>query len=136
MNIREILENAKKIAVVGCSTNPTKDAHNVPAFLQKMGYTIIPVNPNCDRVLGQTCYADLKGIPEDMNIDIIDIFRRPKDTEKVVDDAIDRFGKSKHKPVIWTQFGVSSDLAKRQAEEAGFEYVENRCLKVEYQKNF
>lgn len=136
MDIREILEKSKNVAVVGCSTNPTRDAHNIPAFLQKKGYSIIPVNPNYDEVLGETCYPDLQSIPKEMKIDIIDIFRRSDATAGVVEDAIERFGTMNQKPVIWTQFNVSSEEAKELAEEAGFDYVENRCMKVEFNRFF
>jgi predicted CoA-binding protein len=134
MDIKDILENTKIIAVVGCSTNPAKDAHNVPLFLQMQGYTIVPVNPNCSDVLGEKCYPDVQSIPDELNIDVVDIFRRPEATAGVIKDVIERFKKTKHKPIIWTQLGVSSDEAKRLAEEAGIEYVENRCMKIEYHR--
>jgi len=134
MEIKEILENATMIAVVGCSTDPAKDAHNVPLYLQKQGYTIIPVNPNCSEVLGEKCYPDVQSIPGDFNIDVVDIFRRPEATAGVIEDVIKRVKKTKHKPIIWTQLGVSSDEAKRLAEEADIEYVENRCMKIEYNR--
>jgi len=134
MEIKEILENATMIAVVGCSTDPAKDAHNIPLYLQKQGYTIIPVNPNCSEVLGEKCYPDVQSIPEDFNIDVVDIFRRPEATAGVIEDVIKRVKKTKHKPIIWTQLGVSSDEAKRLAEDADIEYVENRCMKIEYNR--
>lgn len=134
MTIREILEESKTIAVVGCSDNPERDSHKVPAYLQKRGYRIVPVNPKYRSILGEKCYPNMQAIPLAIEVDVVDIFRKSEATEGVVDDVIEWAREAGQKPVIWTQFNVSSDEAKEKAERAGFQYIENRCMKVEYSK--
>lgn len=136
MDIKEILRKAKIIAVVGCSGSTDRDSYKVPAYLQKNGYTIIPVNPNYDYILGEKCYPDLNAIPASVQIDIVDIFRKSEATLSVVNDVIARASKTGRMPVVWTQFNVSSDEAEEVAEHAGLHYVKNRCMKVEYSKAF
>ncbi len=136
MNTKEILEKANVIAVVGCSGNPDRDSYKVPAYLQKKGYTIIPVNPNYDSILGEKCYPNLNAIPLSIQIDIVDIFRKPEATLGVVNDVLTRASKTGRMPIVWTQFNVSSDEAKEVAKHAGLRYVENRCMKVEYSRAF
>ena len=136
METKEILEKATIIAVVGCSGNPDRDSYKVPAYLQKKGYTIIPVNPNYDTILGEKCYPGIDAIPSTIQIDIVDIFRKSEATLGVVNDVIARASRTGRMSVVWTQFNVSSDEAKKVAEHAGLQYVENRCMKVEYSKAF
>lgn len=132
MDIKSILENAKTIAVVGCSPRSSRTSHRIAQYLQERGYKIVPINPHHDELLGEPCYPNLDSIPDNVEIDIVDIFRRPQFTLEVVNDAILRSIRTGHKPVIWTQIGVHSQEAQRAAEEAGFEYVANRCTLVEH----
>ena len=136
MDLKKILEESKTIVVVGCSGNPERDSHKVPAYLQKKGYSIIPVNPNYDTILGEKCYPDIASIPASINIDIVDIFRKQEATLGVVNEVIARASRTGRRCVIWTQFNVSSAKAKEVAKHAGLQYVENRCMKVEYSKAF
>ncbi len=73
-SIRDVLKNSKTIAVVGLSDNPLRASHGVSAYMQMQGYRIIPVNPNCEFVLGEKSYGSLLDVPE--KIDIVNIFRR------------------------------------------------------------
>ena len=132
MEIKSILENAKTIAVVGCSPRSWRTSHRIARYLQDAGYRTLPVNPYHKELLGEPCYPDLQSIPDDVEIDIVDIFRRPEFTHRVVLDAIERAALTGHKPVIWTQLGVHSQEAQLTAEEAGFNYVANRCVLVEH----
>jgi len=135
-NLRTVLDDADTIAVVGCSATPTRTSHKIARYLQERGYRIVPVNPNHDEVLGETCYADLPSVPADVEIDIVDIFRAPKHTADMVRTAIERMEGTGRRPVIWTQLGVSSPEAKTLAEDAGLPYVRNRCVKIEYDRLF
>jgi predicted CoA-binding protein len=137
-DLQTVLETAEVIAVVGCSTQPTRTSHKIAQYMQQRGYRIVPVNPNYQEVLGEPCYPDLPSVPEDVDIDIIDIFRAPKHTADMVRTAIEREEKtnSSTKPVIWTQLGVSSSEAEELATETGFPYVRNRCIKIEYDRLF
>ena len=131
---RTALETAKTIAVVGCSATPTRTSHKIARYLQERGYRIVPVNPNYDEVLGETCYPDLPSVPTALEIDIVDIFRAPKHTADMVRSAIERVEETGEQPVIWTQLGVSSPEARELAAEADLPYVRNRCVKIEYDR--
>lgn len=133
-SIADIINDAKVIAVVGCSKNQMRTSYQIALFLKEKGYTIIPVHPDYDEVLGEKVYPTVYDIPEDVEVDIVDIFRNSDYTAEMVDDVITRVEQTGRKPVVWTQLGVSSDEAKAKAEEAGLPYVEEKCLMVEYQR--
>ena len=133
-DFRTVLDTAETIAVVGCSATHTRTSHKIARYLQERGYRIVPVNPNYDAVLGETCYPDLPSVPADIEIDIVDIFRAPKHTADMVRSAIERVKHTGQRPVIWTQLGVSSSEAEELAAEADLPYVRNRCVKIEYDR--
>ncbi len=128
MNYKNLLAAAKTVAVVGCSPNPARTSHRIARYLDEAGYDVIPVNPNSDVILQKKSYPSLSEIPEKIEVDIVNIFRRPKYTADIVREAIARGGK----PVIWTQLGVSSPEARQLAEENDLQYVHNRCIMVEH----
>ena len=82
----KILASARTIAVVGLSADPRRPSHGVARYLQRVGYRIIPVNPNLDQVLGERAYPSLRAVPEP--VDVVDVFRRSEFVGPVVDDAI------------------------------------------------
>ena len=125
--IKGLLEDSRTVAVVGVSNRPERDSYRVAAYLQRAGYRMIPVNPVVEEVLGQRCYPDLAAIPTDVDIDIVDVFRRPEFVPEIVDEAIARGAGA-----IWLQLGISHPEAERRAAEAGLEVVSNRCMKVEH----
>jgi len=133
-DLQSVLETAETIAVVGCSATPTRTSHKIARYLQERGYRIVPVNPNYDAVLDETCYPDLPSVPADIEIDIVNIFRAPKHTADMVRSAIERVEQTGQRPVIWTQLGVSTPEAKELTEDAGLPYVRNRCVKIEYDR--
>jgi len=122
---REILEQARVIAVVGCSDSPTRDSYRIAAYLQRQGYRIIPVNPTITTALGETAYPDLASVPE--KVDLVNVFRRSDAVPGVVDDAI-----AAGAPAIWLQLGMRHDEAEKRAREAGLDVVSDRCIAVEY----
>ncbi|WP_234572074.1 CoA-binding protein [Rhodohalobacter sp. 614A] len=132
MSIKEILNSTKTIVIVGCSSKPTRTSYRIAKYLADAGFTIIPVNPNEDSVLGQSCYPQISDIPDDIEVDMVDIFRNSQYTAKMVKEIIEWADESGQKPVIWTQIGVSSDEAKTLAEANGFTYIEDKCLMVEH----
>ncbi|MGB6971618.1 MAG: CoA-binding protein, partial [Desulfobulbales bacterium] len=85
-SIRRILKDSKTIAVFGLSPKPQRPSHQVARYLMAAGYTIIPVNPGQDTILGLPCYPSLKAIPT--QVDMVDIFRRPEAVLPIVEDAI------------------------------------------------
>lgn len=123
--LREILDY-DTIAVVGCSTTPGKAAHDVPAYLQNQGYTVVPVNPFADGILGETAYDSLDDVPRE--IDVVDVFRPSEEVDGIVDETLERDDVK----VVWMQLGIEDDDAARRAEDAGLQVVQDKCLKVEH----
>jgi uncharacterized protein len=129
MTTKEILDKYKRIAVVGLSSNTWRASYGVSRFMQTVGYTITPVNPNETEVLGQKAYPSLDDVPGP--IEIVDIFRRSEFVPEIVDAAIRRGAK-----VIWMQEGVIHEEAARRARAAGIEVVMDRCILKEQMKSF
>jgi hypothetical protein len=116
---------AKRIAVVGLSDDPGRPSHDVARYLQSVGKEIIPVNPNHAKVMGLRCYPSLGAVPGP--VDVVDVFRRPEFCADVVREAIAAGAKG-----VWLQTGIVSEEAERLAAEAGIDFVQDRCLKVEH----
>ena len=125
--ILDLLRSSKTIAVVGLSSNPARPSNAVAAYLQSVGYRIIPVNPNESEVLGEKSYARLEDIPDP--IDIVDVFRRSENVPPVADSAIAIKAK-----VLWLQLGIENAPAAAKAHAAGLTVIQNACLLVEHKK--
>ncbi len=126
--IRDLLQGARTIAVVGMSDRPERDSFAVARFLQRNGYRVIPVNPNLNgRVLGERTFANLRDVCEP--VDIVTIFRRPEYVPAVVDDAIGVGAK-----VVWMQLGIVAPAAAMRAKQAGLNVVMDRCLAIEHRR--
>jgi len=123
--VRELLSQARTIAVVGLSSNPMRPSFGVSQYMQGKGYRIIPVNPNESSVLGEKAYGSLSEIPE--KIDIVDVFRRPEFVSEIVDEVI-----RLKIPALWLQEGVVHEAAARKAREAGIRVVMDRCILKEH----
>lgn len=121
---RQVLEDARTIAVVGISSNPDKAAFGVPAGLQAAGYRIVPVNPTADEVLGEPAYASLPQVPD--AIDVVEVFRPAEEAPAIARQAVAIGAKA-----LWLQRGIVSPEAREIAEGAGLAYVEDRCMGVE-----
>ncbi len=132
--IDQILENAKNIAVIGCSKKEFRTSHQIAAYLQESGYKIIPVHPDYEEILGEKVYTTLMVIPEEIEIDVVDIFRNKAYTAEMVDQVIERKEMTGQSPVVWTQLDVSSPEAREKAEGAELGYVENKCMMVEHKR--
>jgi len=130
--IRSILEEAKTIAIIGCSPNIEKASNKVATYLQKAGYKIIPVYPKEDMILGEKVYRSLSEIPTDIQIDIVDIFRKPDVIAHVVDEVLLRDDVK----CIWTQLGLVNNTAALKAEQTGLKVVQNHCTKIEHDALF
>jgi uncharacterized protein len=120
----DLLDRAQTIAVVGASSNPERPSHGIFQRLLQHGYTVIPVNPAEQEVLGQKAYASLHDVP--VKIDIVDVFRRSIDTPPVAEAAV-RVGAK----VLWLQSGISNDETARIASEGGLTVVMDACIAVE-----
>ncbi len=133
-DLKATLADARTIAVVGCSDRPSRTSYAIARYLQEVGYRIIPVNPNITTGHGEVAYPTLESLPDDVKIDIVNIFRNPAYTAEMVQMAVDYAEASGTKPTVWTQLGVSTNEAQRLAEEAGLPYVKDRCIMVEHQR--
>lgn len=134
MQIDQILEEAETVAVIGCSQKEFRASHQIAEYLMDNGYTVIPVHPDYDKVLGEKAYPTLNDIPEEININVADIFRNKEFTAEMVDQVIERKEVTGQKPVVWTQMDVSSPEAEKKAKEAGLAYVKNKCMMVEHKR--
>jgi hypothetical protein len=125
--VEQILSTIKTVAIVGISKNEHKDSHYVGRYLQRAGYTVVPVNPTASTILGVRCYPNLESIP--FPVDAVDIFRKPEEAVAVVEEALQL-----HPRVVWLQLGVGThEEAVRKAEAAGCLLIQNRCMKVDHQ---
>jgi predicted CoA-binding protein len=128
-HIYDILAKPKTIAVVGCSPDPDRDSNQIAALLKAKGHKMIPVNPNCEEILGERCYASLQDIPEP--VDMVDVFRRSEFVAQIADEAI-----AQKASILWLQLGVIDAAAACKAQEAGLTVVMDRCPAIEYRKLF
>ena len=125
--ISELLHSSRTIAVVGLSGKRYRPSYGVAEYLKRVGYRIIPVNPQETEVLGERAYPDLDSIPEP--VDIVDIFRRSEFVPEIVEAAI-RIGAK----VIWMQEDVHHEVAAARAEEAGLAVVMDRCILKDHRR--
>ena len=125
--LRDLLQSARVIAVVGHSDNPARTSYRIAAYLRRAGYTIYPVNPTVETIDGQPSYPSLADVPEP--IDIVDVFRRSEFLPGVVEAAIAVGAKA-----VWGQLGVTHPDAQRLADAANLPLVMDRCIKIEHQR--
>ena len=128
-DIKKILSNSKTVAVVGISPNEDRPSYIVASYLKSKGYQIIPVRPDGEQILGEKVYHSLTEIPKEINVEVVDIFRKSEDVPPIVDEAIQRGAKA-----VWMQEGIIHKEAGEKAEKAGLKVVMNRCMKKEHQK--
>ena len=125
--IRTALERALSIAVVGCSPNPARPSHVIARYLMEQGYRVVPVNPGHAAILGQTCYRSLTEIPREVQIDIVNVFRRSDQVAPIADAAIAR-----GVGFFFMQQGVVDGDSARRLEAAGIPVAMDRCILVEH----
>ena len=123
----ELVRNARRIAVVGLSRKPERPSHSVAAYLQRAGYTIIPVHPAGGVTLGERVYPDLRSAATAGPIDIVDIFRRSEHIPALLEQLLEvRPG------LVWMQQGIRNEEVARSLESAGIPVVMDRCLAVDH----
>jgi predicted CoA-binding protein len=128
-SLRRILAENRVIAVVGLSANWYRPSFFAAKYMMEHGYTVIPVNPAYQEVLGQKCYASLTDIP--VKVDIVDCFRKTDEIMPLAEAAIAIGAK-----VLWQQIGVNNAAAAKKAEAAGLDAVMDRCVKIEHARLF
>ena len=127
--LRRILRENRVIAVVGLSANWYRPSYFAAKYMLEHGYTIVPVNPAYQEVLGQKCYASLREIP--FKVDMVDCFRKTGEIVPIAEDAIAIGAR-----VLWQQLGVTNEEAARKAQGAGLDTVMDRCVKIEHARLF
>ncbi|KRO56145.1 MAG: hypothetical protein ABS01_00290 [Pelagibacteraceae bacterium BACL5 MAG-120705-bin12] len=130
-NLKIILEKYKSIAMIGVSKDPKKPSTIVMKYMQEYGFKVYPVNPSVkgQKILGEDVYEKLTDIKADVGI--VNVFRPSVEAEKIAEDTVKIGAK-----VLWLQLGIKNDKAKEIVELNNIEYVQDRCTKMEYQKNF
>ena len=125
---RSVLEASQAVAVVGCSATPSKAAHRIPSWLQAAGYDVQPVNPSAvgSQILGVDVLASLADLPAPP--DLVVVFRPSEDAAEVTRQAIAAGAKA-----VWLQLGITSAEAEELADEAGVDFVQDRCAGVDAQ---
>ncbi len=124
--IKDVLEGAGTVAVVGLSDRPYRTSHAIARAMQGFGFRIFPVNPNLPGpVLGEEPYATVEEIPEP--VDIVDVFRSSEKVMPVARDAVAAGAKA-----LWMQSGVVNEEAASYAREHGMIVIMDRCIKVDY----
>jgi hypothetical protein len=127
--LRSILGEAETIAVVGLSSNPERPSNDVAAYLRSKGYRIVPVNPNETEVFGERAYPSLPDVPDEIRVDVVDVFRRAERTPEIAEQAVARGAR-----VLWLQEGIANDDARRIGEEAGLTVIMGVCIKKQQQR--
>lgn len=125
--IKNVLRDAKTIAVVGLSDDPSRPSYGVAKYMQDQGYRVVPVSPKGGEILGEQAYPDLPSIP--FPVDIVDVFRRSEAVGPHVDEAIQTGAK-----MVWLQLGIRNDDAASKAHDAGIDVVQDRCIKIEHMR--
>jgi uncharacterized protein len=126
--IRALLERTRRIAVLGIKIPESRQpAYYVAEYAKKAGYEIVPVPvyyPEVTEILGEPVYRTVSAVPGE--VDMVNVFRRPKDIDAHVDDIL-----AKHPASVWFQLGIRNDAAAERFARAGIDVVQDRCLLVE-----
>ena len=128
-DIKEILSDYKKIAMIGVSNDVTKASTIVMKYMQKYGFKVYPVNPKAkgQKILGEEVYAKITDIND--AVDIVDVFRPSKEALEIAKDTVKIGAK-----VLWLQLNISNNKAKEIVEANNVFYIENKCTKIEFEK--
>ena len=131
-DLKKLFESTKTVAIVGLSDNPTRTSYRIARYLQKeAGYRIVPVNPNVTEVLGEKAYPSLLSVPDNISIDIVNVFRRSEHLQQIANEAASR-GCS----FFWAQLGVTDSKAEEILEREKIPYIMDDCIFVEHQGCF
>ncbi len=125
--IRRVLEETRRIAVLGIKIDPEKPGLFVPEYAQRVGFEIVPVPvyyPEVTEILGEPVYRTVSAVPGD--VDMVNVFRRSHDVPPHVPDIL-----AKRPKAVWMQLGIRNDAAAEQLARAGIDVVQDRCLMVE-----
>lgn len=125
--LRDILQNTRRIAVVGMSNNSSRTSYQVARAMSACGYEIIPVNPTVNEIEGTPCYSSLKEIPG--KVDLVNVFRRSEHLPGIMAETT-----AIEAPVFWAQLGLESEEAYAAGRAHGLQVIMNRCILIEYRR--
>ena len=125
LTIQRVIHNARRIAIVGLSSNPLRASYFVGFYLKRHGYDVVPVNPREREVLGEPSFKTLADVPG--AIDIVNVFRAPDALPAIAEEAV-----AKRAACLWCQFTVINEEGARIAEAGGVQVIMDRCIKVEH----
>lgn len=128
-DIRDVLQRARTVAVLGAHPDPTRPAHYVPAYLLAQGYKILPVNPAYagSTMFGKVVRAKLSELREP--VDIVDVFRRGPDVPGHLDDIL---AMEPRPALVWLQLGIRNDVAAKSLVESGVDVIQDRCTLADH----
>jgi uncharacterized protein len=129
--LTRILRESRTVAVLGAKAGPAEPAHYVPAYLARVGYRVLPVNPTLTgtTILGAPVLPTLADLPEP--VEVIDVFRRP---EYLPGHANEILALPWRPAVVWFQLGIRNDVAAERLARAGIRVVQNRCMMPEHRR--
>lgn len=127
LELRQLLESAKTIAVVGLSENESRASFGVAKYLISAGYEVIPVNPQLSSWQGIAAYPTVEVIGRP--VDIVDVFRGSEFLLAVVEDAI-----AASAGAVWAQLGITDDAAIARSTAASLPIVVDHCAKMEHRR--
>ena len=131
---KEVMRRYRVIAVVGASKSPEKEANTVPAYLQEHGYTIVPVNPTADSILGARAYPSLAEVPDRVakTVEVVEVFRPSGELPQVARQVAEMKKRTGRPHVFWGQLGLENEEAKKILADAKVDYVMDKCMRVEH----
>ncbi len=134
--LQSLLRQSKVIAILGLSPDSSKPSYKVAKFLQSVGYKILPIYPKGGEILGENAYRSIQeafGEQEKagVSIDILNVFRKSEALPEVAREVL---GLKNPPQCVWVQLGLANAQAKEMLDNAEIIYIENLCLKLEYER--
>jgi predicted CoA-binding protein len=128
----DVLKRYRVIAVVGASRSPEKDANTVPTYLIEHGYTIVPINPASEEILGRKSYPSLLSLPDEVasSLEVVEVFRPSEELPEIARQASEMKKKYGRPFIFWAQLGLYNEEAKKILEEAKIDYVMDACMRI------
>lgn len=129
---KDVLKRYRVIAVVGASRSPEKDANTVPTYLIEHGYTIVPINPASEEILGRKSYPSFLNLPDEVasSLEVVEVFRPSEELPEIARQASEMKKKYGRPFVFWAQLGLYNEEAKKILEEAKIDYVMDACMRI------
>jgi hypothetical protein len=131
----EVVKRYRFVAVVGASKSPEKEAYTVPEYLQKHGFTIVPINPTADIIHGEKAFPSLSALPDDLakKVEVVEVFRPSEELPQVAAQVVEMKKRTGRPFVFWAQQGIESEDAKKMLGSAGVDYVMDACMRTVHQ---